>query len=175
VRAEHLIGTALAAGADSQAIIHVADFGAAGLRTIDSDSKLPDQNMRPILLAAGLVDALPAGHWLRSVMPAEQLYLHGGQAPAIILGPVAANGTPRAWYPLALARTLTVQFRAKQVRDAEEQDYQDRLEQAREARNFEQSEVGQLRRRLQLLDELERAGKLPPEVRPEPAVRIGRG
>lgn len=168
---DRAIANALDSGAESDTLIHVADFGDAGLRQLDSGMRLPDAGMQPLWMTVGLVDSLPKVHKLRSILAAEHLYLHASRDPAFVLGLTLPQGVPRPWYVLEEAVKLTKEFRTMQIRKAAEETEQRRQEEMRHKREFDASELGQLRQRLQVIERLEREGKIPVAPAPAPAVR----
>src|SRR5262249_49274463 len=104
---------------------------------------------------------------------------YGSGHRAIILGraqpALGGYGPPRPFYATASAARLTQAHRSQQVNKFHEQEEANRLAQRQRQLDFQNSEIGQLRQRLQVLERLEKDGRLPPELPPaEPAVRQGK-
>jgi hypothetical protein len=145
---ERAIAEALDGGATHEALIRTGDFG-QGVRTIDSGQRFAGTG-RPLLLAAGVVAALPDGHRLRAALPAEDFLLLDGREPALALGPLYDLHRPREWYWAAEALRLTRDHRSAQVRKAEAE-ARERLRLEQDALRNRQAELGRLRRVLERL------------------------
>jgi hypothetical protein len=171
---ERRIGTALTRGAADPSVIPTSDFGSgAGLQTADLGYFNPASG-RPLPFVLGVVSSLPAGSKWRELVPLADLYRSGGLLEAIVLGPVDPSGRAREWYASASAAAFTRSARATQKLREEERLEDERREAERSRREWHQSEIGMLRAKLRLLEQLEREGKVPSETPTPPAVRIGR-
>jgi hypothetical protein len=98
-----------------------------------------DGTTRPFV--TGLVEQLPAGHWLRAVLPPEGFFVTE-YGPALVLGlgwREGAHGAlhPQAWYDLGQSLELTRLWRRQQVERQEAVD----LERRRQAELRELEEV----------------------------------
>lgn len=165
---ERKLAAALDAGADVPDLINPKHFQT--FLSVPSGWFMPD-NMTPVVLAAGVVDSLPPDHRLRSVVPADDLYLANGTEPCLLLGPMFGS-RQRLIYFADAAANLTRDFRAAQRRKEQEKAEEDRLERLAEARRIHSGEIGQLRQKLKAALELDRAvqeGRLP-ELPTAPAV-----
>lgn len=175
---EQIVG-ALDAGLVDDRIVRTADF--ADLRFLafaDADRDATGQPA-PLLLVAGVVASLPAGHRLRDVLPAAAFYdLDGtGRTPALLLGRTVPtlNGTTgpaRRWYSVSDAVRLTTIWRSHQLRQADARQEQQRREELERRQRFMESELGWLHRAQQELHRMRQRGELPEDPPPaQPAVR----
>ncbi len=178
-------------------LVRTADFGEGGIQKYLPGDKLTLGNsLVDVWFYVGLIDHLPAGHWLREALPADD-YLdlklsalpfldHRGLVagrPAIVLGwPCAMRtwevGPPRQWYDFegavrgwtgAAVQTLRKKKAEDEAREKQEK-YQEEL-------RFWASAEGQLIQRQRLAAEAEarRRSKGLPAEPPDipPAIREG--
>jgi hypothetical protein len=170
---ERGITAALDAGAEPSQLVATKDFGDDGLRYFAGPWSLPTGE--PVAMVAGLLSHLPEDHRLRTMVSDASLYQHGGNEPALVLGPVDHAGRARAWYALSEVLRLTPGFRASQLRKAEQATEDEKRGEAEARRKWYESDAGQLHRKLEQLRQLREAGAIPEPVPAVPAVREGRG
>jgi hypothetical protein len=163
------IGEALHRGERDRRLIRTADFG--GLRFISSGQF--HESGKPIMLAVGLWDTLSASSPVHGLLPATELYRHGGVSLAMVLGPAHDSAHPRLWYWAVEAVKLTRHFRAIQVTAESEQAERTRRESEADRQAFFATELGLLAARLDALEKLRADGKLPTLKPAEPAVNNG--
>jgi hypothetical protein len=133
-------------------------------------------------LWVGVIDSLPEGHHLRSVLTPDEFYEidAAGKKLALTLGrPVpqlfgtGESPPPRAFYLLRECISLTKFLRKRQKQQEVERSRREKEEEEQKRREWWSSPLGQEELRRRELEKLRAAGKIPDLPLFNPAVRLG--
>lgn len=172
-RIEDAIARALAAGATDPSIFPTAVIPPEARRVLNlgplgwSPPIDSQRGLQPSLVWIGLVSGLPEGHPLRTILPDDDYYRHGGldHAKALVLGlpepTLTGTGRPRPFYFLADVLRWTALLRNNQRQQEAERAEQERREREENQRKWLASPMGVHHQRQALLDRLKSEGKLP--------------
>jgi hypothetical protein len=133
---------------------------------------------REVTLIAGLIDSLPAAHWLRNICPDPLLIDVTAGKTGLLLGRCeqASPFSARAWYFLKPALDVTAVFRARQLKKLSAAADAAAAEDRERRSEFWKSELGQMLSKKQALEQLEKSGRIPEKPQYGPVVRTaGRG
>jgi hypothetical protein len=181
-RLDAAVAKCLGDGGSDGRVVPTSAFGT--VREVDP----PNASAGPVTVRyyAGILESLAPGHALLSLVSEDDAHrtsLDGLSRPALVLGPVevSLNGYTlpvRPWYLADDVRRLTIGLRRVQKAKLAEKAEAERAEQRKRTADFRNSEIGRLREKLKVLEELERQGRLdeldPPGEPPRPAV-LGAG
>jgi hypothetical protein len=170
-------------------LVRVADFEPSQLRHVTMPNLVEPGSLtgrsEQIWFLSGPVNALPANHPLRGLLPEEELFeLDRTDLQAAARGWVlgrtesllgSSAGRAKPFYSLQSLRQWTGAFRRHQRQQDEEREYRERMEERQRQREFWESPLGKQLLLEKQLAALRERGEVPAEPPPaEPAVRIGR-
>jgi hypothetical protein len=132
---------ALGRGAEHADVIRVADFGSSLIRHEVDDSR---GGVRIIFLAP--LSALPTGHRLRALLPADEFYKAAGDSVLVLGAAISGGGHQtarvRPWYWTESVLGLTRGWRIEQKKKEREVIDREALEKADRVRAWQESPSG---------------------------------
>jgi hypothetical protein len=166
---ERAITDAISLGARDSRVVATCDFQGA-IRYLPSQHFMPERPGQPIVFAAGLLGGLVPDSPLLELVPDADRMRFDNTKTGLVLGPVhPATGHARPWYLAEAVSATTKGFRSRQLAEIRDQEERDKIERKNTANLIRLSEIGQLREKLKVLENMEAAGKFDVADR-EPAV-----
>jgi hypothetical protein len=176
------IAKAIADGGNDERTVHSFDFTDRRMIVLP-EAEFDAKGVRvDVPLWVGVIDSLPEGHHLRSVLTPDEFYEidAAGKKLALTLGrPVpqlfgtGESPPPRAFYLLRECISLTKFLRKRQKQQEVERSRREKEEEEQKRREWWSSPLGQEELRRRELEKLRAAGKIPDLPLFNPAVRLG--